>query len=333
MSERQHEETVIIGSGPAAWTAAVYAARANLQPFVVEGAGSRTMIPGGQLMFTTEVENYPGFPEGITGPEMMAAFREQALRFDTRVLTEDVVEVDFSVRPLLMRTSGGKEIESDTVIIATGANANWIGLPNEQRLAQSGGGVSACAVCDGALPHFRNQVVAIVGGGDSAMEDALYMAKFAGEVVVIHRRDELRASKIMQERAFKEDKIRFEWNQTVTDVQGDDVITGVMLRDTISGEERELEVGGLFVAIGHSPNVDFLNGQVALKPNGFIETPTAWRTATSVPGVFAAGDVMDDHYKQAVTAAGTGCMAALEAERWIAEGGVEALASVAEADH
>ena len=333
MSERQHEETVIIGSGPAAWTAAVYAARANLQPFVVEGAGSRTMIPGGQLMFTTEVENYLGFPEGITGPEMMAAFREQALRFDTRVLTEDVVEVDFSVRPLLMRTSGGKEIESDTVIIATGANANWIGLPNEQRLAQSGGGVSACAVCDGALPHFRNQVVAIVGGGDSAMEDALYMAKFAGEVVVIHRRDELRASKIMQERAFKEDKIRFEWNQTVTDVQGDDVITGVMLRDTISGEERELEVGGLFVAIGHSPNVDFLNGQVALKPNGFIETPTAWRTATSVPGVFAAGDVMDDHYKQAVTAAGTGCMAALEAERWIAEGGVEALASVAEADH
>ena len=260
MSERQREEIVIIGSGPAAWTAAVYAARANLQPFVVEGAGSRTMIPGGQLMFTTEVENYPGFPEGITGQEMMAAFREQALRFDTRVLTEDVVEVDFSVRPLLMRTSGGKEIESDTVIIATGANANWIGLPNEERLAQSGGGVSACAVCDGALPHFRNQVVAVVGGGDSAMEDALYMAKFAGEVVVIHRRDELRASKIMQERAFKEDKIRFEWNQAVTDVQGDDVITGVMLRDTISGEERELEVGGLFVAIGHSPNVDFLNG-------------------------------------------------------------------------
>jgi len=332
MSERQREEIVIIGSGPAAWTAAVYAARANLQPFVVEGAGSRTMIPGGQLMFTTEVENYPGFPEGITGQEMMAAFREQALRFDTRVLTEDVVEVDFSVRPLLMRTSGGKEIESDTVIIATGANANWIGLPNEERLAQSGGGVSACAVCDGALPHFRNQVVAVVGGGDSAMEDALYMAKFAGEVVVIHRRDELRASKIMQERAFTEDKIRFEWNQAVTDVQGDDVITGVMLRDTISGVERELEDAGLFVAIGHSPNVDFLNGQVALKPNGFIETPIPWRTVTSVPGVFAAGDVSDDHYKQAVTAAGTGCMAALDAERWIAEGGVESLASVAEAE-
>lgn len=326
MSKRQREETVIIGSGPAAWTAAIYAARANLHPLVVEGAGSRTMIPGGQLMFTTDVENYPGFPEGITGQDMMAAFKAQALRFDTRVLTEDVVEVDLSLRPLLMRTSGGTEIKSDTVIIATGANANWIGLPNEERLAQSGGGVSACAVCDGALPHFRNQVVAVVGGGDSAMEDALYMAKFAGEVVVIHRRDQLRASKIMQERAFKEDKIRFEWNQLVTDVRGDDVITGVMLRDTISGEERELEVGGLFVAIGHSPNVDFLKGQVALKPNGFIETPTAWRTATSVPGVFAAGDVIDDHYKQAITAAGTGCMAALEAERWIAHGGVENLA-------
>ena len=328
MSKRQREETVIIGSGPAAWTAAIYAARANLQPLVVEGAGSRTMIPGGQLMFTTDVENYPGFPAGITGQEMMAAFKAQALRFDTRVLTEDVVEVDLSLRPLLMRTSSGTEIESDTVIIATGANANWIGLPNEQRLAQSGGGVSACAVCDGALPHFRDQVVAVGGGGDSAMEDALYMAKFAGEVVVIHRRDELRASKIMQERAFKEEKVRFEWNQLVTDVRGDDVITGVMLRDTISGEERELEVGGLFVAIGHSPNVDFLKGQVALKPNGFIETPTAWRTATSVPGVFAAGDVIDDHYKQAITAAGTGCMAALEAERWIAHGGVESLALV-----
>jgi thioredoxin reductase (NADPH) len=323
MSERQHEKIVIIGSGPAAWTAAIYAARADLQPFVVEGAGSRTMIPGGQLMFTTDVENYPGFPEAITGQDMMAAFKEQALRFDTRVITEDIVEVDFSVRPLLLTTSGGTEIETDTVVIATGANANWIGLPNEERLAQSGGGVSACAVCDGALPHFRNQVIAIVGGGDSAMEDALYMAKFAAEVVVIHRRDKLRASKIMQERAFKQDKIRFEWNQAVTDVRGDDVITGVVLRDTISGEERELEVGGLFVAIGHSPNVDFLNGQVALKPNHFIETATLWRTATSVPGVFAAGDVMDDHYKQAITAAGTGCMAALEAERWIAEGGMD----------
>ena len=323
MSERQHEQVVIIGSGPAGWTAAIYAARAQLSPLVIEGAGSRTMIPGGQLMFTTEVENYPGFPEGVTGIQMMTDFREQAVRFDTRVITEDVAEVDFSVRPFLLKTSGGTEIESDAVIIATGANANWIGLDNEERLAQSGGGVSACAVCDGALPHFRNQVIAIVGGGDSAMEDALYMAKFAKEVVVVHRREELRASKIMQERAFAEEKIRFEWNQTVVDVLGDDVITGVRLRDSVTEEERELEVGGLFVAIGHDPNTAFLNGQVALKDNGFVETPTSWRTTTSVPGVFAAGDVMDDFFKQAVTAAGTGCMAALEAERWLSRSGAE----------
>ena len=325
MSESQHEQIVIIGSGPAAWTAAIYAARADLSPLVVEGAGSRTMIPGGQLMYTTEVENYPGFPEGVTGIAMMDDFKAQAVRFDTRVITEDVAEVDFSVRPLLLKTSGGTEIESDSVVIATGANANWIGLENEERLAQSGGGVSACAVCDGALPHFRKQVIAIVGGGDSAMEDALYMAKFAEEVVVIHRREELRASKIMQERAFAEEKIRFEWNQTVVDVIGDDVITAVRLRDTVTGEERELEVGGLFVAIGHDPNTGFLNGQVALKPNGFVETATSWRTNTSVPGVFAAGDVMDDFFKQAVTAAGTGCMAALEAERWLAHGGPESV--------
>ena len=327
MSERQHEQVVIIGSGPAAWTAAIYAARADLSPLVIEGAGSRTMVPGGQLMFTTEVENYPGFPEGVTGIDMMEHFKAQAVRFDTRVITENVAEVDFSVRPLLLKTSGGTEIESDSVIISTGANANWIGLENEERLAQSGGGVSACAVCDGALPHFRDQVIAIVGGGDSAMEDALYMAKFAKEVVVIHRREELRASKIMQERAFAEEKIRFEWNQTVVDVIGDDVITAVLLRDTVTAKERKLEVGGLFVAIGHDPNTGFLNGQLALKDNGFVETPTSWRTTTSVPGVFAAGDVMDDFYKQAVTAAGTGCMAALDAERWLAHGGPEGVAA------
>jgi len=325
MSERQHEQIVIIGSGPAAWTAAIYAARADLSPLVIEGEASRTMVPGGQLMFTTEVENYPGFPEGLTGIDMMADFRAQAVRFETRVITEDVAEVDFSVRPLLVKTSGGTEIESDTVVISTGANAKWIGLENEERLAQSGGGVSACAVCDGALPHFRDQVIAIVGGGDSAMEDALYMAKFGKEVVVIHRREELRASKIMQERAFAEEKIRFEWNQTVVDILGDDVITGVLLRDTVTGEERQLEVGGLFVAIGHDPNTGFLNGQVALKDNGFVETPESWRTTTSVPGVFAAGDVMDDFYKQAVTAAGTGCMAALDAERWLAHGGPQSV--------
>ena len=311
-----------IGSGPAAWTGAIYGARANLAPLVIEGVGSRTMIPGGQLMFTTEVENYPGFPEGVTGPQMMSDFRSQALRFDTRVITEDVVSVNFSDRPLSLETNTGKVIETETVVIATGANAQWIGLENEQRLAQSGGGVSACAVCDGALPHFRDQVIAIVGGGDSAMEDALYMAKFAKEVVVIHRRDKLRASKIMQERAFKEERIRFEWNKVVEDVLGEEVIGGVLLKDVSTGKKSELAVGGLFVAIGHTPNTDFLDRQIELKSNGFIKTPTPWRTETSVPGVFAAGDVMDDFYKQAVTAAGTGCMAALEAERWLAHGGL-----------
>ena len=273
-------------------------------------------------MNTTDVENYPGFPEGVTGPQMMSDFRSQALRFDTRVITEDVVSVDFSDRPLSLETNTGKVIETETVVIATGANAQWIGLENEQRLAQSGGGVSACAVCDGALPHFRDQVIAIVGGGDSAMEDALYMAKFAKEVVVIHRRDKLRASKIMQERAFKEERIRFEWNKVVEDVLGEEVIGGVLLKDVSTGKKSELAVGGLFVAIGHTPNTDFLDRQIELKSNGFIKTPTPWRTETSVPGVFAAGDVMDDFYKQAVTAAGTGCMAALEAERWLAHGGL-----------
>lgn len=324
MSDKLREKIVIIGSGPAGWTAAIYAARAQLNPVVFEGQGSRTMIPGGQLMFTTEVENYPGFPDGVSGQDMMMSFREQAVRFDTRIFTEDIVEVDFSSRPLRMTSSSGKEIEADAVIVATGANARWIGLPNEERLAQSGGGVSACAVCDGALPFFRDQVIAIVGGGDSAMEDALYMTKFAGEVVVIHRRDELRASQIMQQRAFDSDKIRFEWNKTVTEVHGDEVITGLTLEDTVTGETSELTVGGLFVAIGHTPNAAFLNGQVEVKPNGYIVTPTSWRTETSVPGVFAAGDVADDFFRQAITAAGTGCMAALEAEKWLAHGGPEA---------
>lgn len=323
MSEYSREQIVIIGSGPAAWTGAIYAARANLSPVVIEGVGSRTMIPGGQLMFTTEVENYPGFPDGVTGPKMMSDFREQALRFETRVLAEDVVSVNFSNPLLSLSTNMGRVVEADTIVIATGANAQWIGLENEQRLAQSGGGVSACAVCDGALPHFRDKIIAIVGGGDSAMEDALYMAKFAKQVVVIHRRDELRASKIMQERAFAEEKIRFEWNKVVEDVLGDEVISAVLLRDALTGDRSELEVGGLFVAIGHTPNTGFLEGQVDLKPNGFIQMPTPWRTETSVPGVFAAGDVMDDYYKQAVTAAGTGCMAALEAERWLAHGGTK----------
>ncbi|MEK6255073.1 MAG: thioredoxin-disulfide reductase [Gemmatimonadales bacterium] len=320
MSEIRKETLVIIGSGPAAWTAAIYAARADLEPLVYEGSFSRTMIPGGQLMFTTEIENYPGFPEGITGQKMMMDFKDQAERFGTRVITEEIARVDLTERPFRLWSGAGEEIEARTVIIATGANARWIGLPNEERLAQSGGGVSACAVCDGALPHFRDRVIAVVGGGDSAMEDALYMTKFASEVVVIHRRDELRASKIMQQRAFDNDKIRMAWNTVVSDVVGDDEITALKLKDTVTGEERELEVGGLFVAIGHTPNTAFLADQVDLKDNGYVATPVSWRTETSVPGVFAAGDVMDDCYRQAVSAAGTGCMAALEAERWLAHG-------------
>ena len=317
----ESENVVIIGSGPAGWTAAIYAARANLSPLVYEGAGSRTMIPGGQLMFTTDVENYPGFPDGVSGIDMMLDFKKQALRFDTRVVTEDIVEADFSGRPFLLRSSEGRELRAQTVILATGANARWLGVPGEERLAQSGGGVSACAVCDGALPAFRDQVVAVVGGGDSAMEEALYMTKFASEVLLIHRRDELRASQIMQERAFASDKMRFLWNRTVEEVLGDDAITGLRLRDTVTGEESEIEVGGMFVAIGHIPNTGFLAGQVDLKENGYVRLPIPWRTETNVPGVFAAGDVMDDYYRQAVSAAGTGCMAALEAERFLAHHG------------
>jgi thioredoxin reductase (NADPH) len=259
----------------------------------------------------------------------MMEMKAQAERFGTRVLTEDVVEMHVDGHPFSLTTTSGKEVLADTVVIATGANAKWLDLPNEQRLAQSGGGVSACAVCDGALPAFRNQVLAVVGGGDTAMEDALYLTKFAKEVVIVHRRDELRASKIMAERAQQNPKIRFEWNKVVTEVYGDDAVTGVRLQDALTGEEKDLEVGGLFVAIGHEPNTGFLKGVVDLEASGYIETPVPWRTQTSVPGVFAAGDVMDDYYRQAVTAAGTGCMAALEAERWLAHGGAEIHASAA----
>ena len=314
------EALVVVGSGPAGWTAAIYAARANLNPVVYEGAGSRTMVPGGQLMFTTDVENYPGFADGVGGIEMMMEFKKQAERFGTRVVSEDVVEVDFSRRPFLLRSSEGNEVRAQTVIVATGANARWLGVPGEERLARSGGGVSACAVCDGALPYFRGKEIAVVGGGDSAMEDALYMTKFASQVLVVHRRDELRASRIMQDRARANPLIRFLWNKTVAGVLGDDVIVGLRLRDTVTGEESELDVGGLFVAIGHTPNTEFLQGQIDLKENGYVRLPTSWRTETNVPGVFAAGDVMDDYYRQAVSAAGTGCMAALEAERFLAHG-------------
>lgn len=316
------EQVVIIGSGPAAWTAAVYAARADLRPLVFEGEPSREMIPGGQLMFTTEVENFPGFPEGIDGQTLMGRMREQAVRFGTRVIMADIKSVSSGGSPFTLIPSQGEPVEAQSVIVATGARAIWLDVPGEERLAQSGGGVSACAVCDGALPAFRDAVVAVVGGGDSAMEEASYLAKFAREVVIIHRRDEFRASKVMVDRALANPKIRVEWNTVVTEVIGDDFIAAIRLRDVVSGAERLLPLGGLFIAIGHTPNTGFLAGLLDTNAAGYIKPATSWRTATSVPGIFAAGDVIDDYFRQAITSAGSGCMAALEAERWLGHHGI-----------
>jgi thioredoxin reductase (NADPH) len=312
------EQLVIIGSGPAAWTAAIYAARASLNPLVVEGEPSREMIPGGQLMFTTDIENFPGFPEAIGGQELMDRLKQQALRFGTRILGEDIASVDFRARPFTLTPKWSPPITASAVIVATGARALWLGLHNEERLAHSGGGVSACAVCDGALPFFRDKVLVVVGGGDTAMEEAIYLTKYASEVVVVHRRGEFRASKVMADRVMNHPKIRIEWHTVVTDVLGGEFITGVRMQDVRTGVEREMAAGGLFVAIGHVPNTDFLGGQLATTPSGYIVTPVSWRTATTVDGVFAAGDVIDEYYRQAVTSAGSGCMAAIEAERWLA---------------
>lgn len=321
MPDNDLENIVIIGSGPAAWTAALYAARADLRPLVYEGEPSREMIPGGQLMYTTDVENYPGYRDGVEGPQMMEDMKAQACRFDTRVISENIKRVDLSSHPYRLEPSYGDPVSASTVVVATGARANWIGLPNEERLAQSGGGVSACAVCDGALPMFRDRTLAVVGGGDSAMEEATYLTKFAKEVVIIHRRDEFRASKIMADRALSNPKIRVLWDTEVKDVLGMDAVEGLKLINNKTEEVSEQACDGLFVAIGHTPNTGFLGDQLELHPNGYIKTPEPWRTVTSVPGVFAAGDVMDDYYRQAITAAGTGCMAALEAERWLAHHG------------
>ncbi len=320
---------VIIGSGPAGWTAAIYAARASLQPTVFIGVPKQDpgpVLPGGQLMLTTEVENYPGFPKGITGPEMMSHFQAQAERFGTKVVMEDIVRCEFSKDPVhsphVLHTSEGAKVHAHAVIIATGAVANWIGLENEMRLARSGGGVSACAVCDGALPAFRNQPLAVVGGGDTAMEEATYLTKFGSVVYVIHRRDELRASKIMQQRFLSRPNAKVLWNKVVVDVLGKDHLEGVLLEDTKTKERSRLDVKGLFVAIGHTPATKFLKdtglefdsaGYVALKQRN---------SYTNLPGVFAAGDVADAAYRQAVTAAGMGCMAALDAERWLGAAGV-----------
>ena len=314
--------TVVIGSGPAAWAACVYLSRANLEPVCYEGEPSPAMIPGGQLMYTTDIENYPGFPDGVDGQELMQRMKDQAVKFGTTVRSENIVEVDFTTYPLRIKPNYGDWIEALTVVVATGARANWMGLHNEERLARTGGGVSACAVCDGAMPFYRNKVLAVVGGGDSAMEEATYLTKFASEVVIVHRRDSFRASKVMVQRALSNPKIRVEWNSKVVDVEGDDFITGLRLEDAITGEQRSLEVSGLFVAIGHTPNSAFLDGQLELHPSGYIKVMPG-RTSTNIPGVFAAGDVADDYYRQAITAAGTGCMAALEAERWLSHHGVE----------
>ena len=321
MSDSQNvEKVVVIGSGPAGWTAAIYAARANLNPLVIEGLGSTEMIPGGQLMFTTEVENFPGFPEGVDGQELMTRMRAQAQTYGTRIVTDDVTAVDLQADPKRIVTAYSGEFRSKAVIIATGARANWLGLENETRLARSGGGVSACAVCDGALPAFRNQPLVVVGGGDSAMTEAEHLAKYGSEVIIVHRRAELRASKMLADRVLANPKVRVEWNSQVVDILGEDSVTGVLLKDTVTGEERSLACSGVFMAIGHTPNTAFLEDAVGLKENGYIRVE-AGTTRTDVEGVFGAGDVIDDHYRQAVTAAGTGCMAALDAEQWLAEKG------------
>jgi thioredoxin reductase (NADPH) len=302
---------VIIGSGPAGLTAAIYTARAMLQPVVLEGEPSSTSDqPGGQLMLTTEVENYPGFVDGVMGPDLMSNFRSQAERFGAELKTAKATRVDFSARPFGIWTDDA-EYRARAVIIATGARSLMLGLEAETRLL--GRGLSTCATCDGFF--FRGDRIGVVGGGDSAMEEALFLTRFASKVTVIHRRKELRASKIMQDRAFSNDKIDFVWDSVVTDLVGDTKLAGVRLRNVQSGAESELVVGGLFVAIGHAPNTDLFRGQVTMDEAGYIETSAG--TRTSVDGVFACGDVQDHVYRQAVTAAGSGCMAAIDAERWL----------------
>jgi thioredoxin reductase (NADPH) len=349
------EKLVIIGSGPAAWTAAIYAARANLEPLVFEGAVNsenyaKGTLPLGQLALTTEVENYPGFPEGnsreylrsalpaerrpywvehgddqpskgVNGPELMELMRQQAVNFGTRVVTDDMVKVNFQAHPFSLTSLDGQVVESLAVVIATGARANYLGLPSEDRFKNRG--VSACAVCDGALPRFRDHPLVVVGGGDSAVEEATYLTKFAKPVYMVHRRDSLRASKIMQERALKNPKIQMKWNRVLKEVIGNDKdgVTAARLASTVQAADEEVACSGVFLAIGHTPNTDFLGGQLELDAQGYIVLTKPQRTHTSREGVFAAGDVADSYYRQAVTAAGSGCMAALDAERWLGHHG------------
>ena len=311
------KNVVIVGSGPAGHTAAIYAARANLSPFMFEGyvmGGSA----GGQLTTTTEVENYPGFPEGIGGPELMQLFRKQSERFGTEMVQEDVTSADFSQRPFVLK-SENRGVLAHSVIISTGAIAKRMGVPNEEKMWNNG--MSACAVCDGALPMFRNQPLMVIGGGDTAVEEATYLTKFGSVVYMVHRRDELRASKIMQERALKNPKLEIIWDTVLEDAIGEDYLTGARLKNVKTQEVREMEVTGLFYAIGHTPNTSIFNGQLDLDDASYIKVK-AGTQETNIEGVFAAGDVHDHKYRQAVTAAGTGCAASLEAERWLAEKGL-----------
>jgi thioredoxin reductase (NADPH) len=344
------ENIIIIGSGPAAWTAAIYAARASLAPLVIEGDitqenQEKGTLPMGQLALTSEIENFPGFPPGklteylntaipsnrramlmpresdeacIAGPELVELIRAQAVHFGTRVMTSDVVDVDFTGFPLKLTGSDGKIYETRTVVVATGASANYLGLPSEERFKNRG--VSACAVCDGGLPRFRNVPIAVVGGGDAAVEEALYLTKTASKVYLIHRRNELRASKIAAQRATEHPKIEILWNTIPKEILGNDQagVTGVLLQSTAGESDMVIEVGGVFVAIGHTPNTKFFRGKMELSEKGYIIRPIPFRSNTNVPGVFAAGDVTDDHYRQANTAAAGGCMAAIDAERYLA---------------
>jgi thioredoxin reductase (NADPH) len=331
------EKLLIIGSGPASWTCAIYAARANLDPLVYEGAISaenqqRGTLPLGQLNLTTEVENFPGFPEGILGPELMIRSREQAMRFGTRVVTDDIVSVDLKRRPFSALDLSGQTIEAHAIVIATGASANYLGLESEHKYKNFG--VSACAVCDGALPRFRNQPLVVVGGGDSAAEEGNYLSKFASMIYLVHRRDRLnRASPIMADRLLKNPKVKPVWESAIDEVLGESVtnattgeslphMTGVRVKNVKSGDTTTLPAAGMFVAIGHTPNTKFLNGQIEVDAQGFVVLKDPFRTTTSVEGVFAAGDVADPIYKQAITAAGMGCKAALDAERWLAAQGI-----------
>ena len=320
-NETIKRDVVILGSGPAGLTAAIYTARANLKPLLIDAPvdAEKQTAPGGQLMITTDVENYPGFGEGIQGPELMHEFRKQAQRFGTEFMEAWIREVDLSERPFQLYTDS-VTISTETLIIATGASAKWLGIPGEAKVPEGfgGNGVSACATCDGPLPAFRKKVLVVVGGGDTAMEEATFLTRYAAKVYVVHRRDKLRASKIMQDKAFQNEKIEFIWNTTVEEILGtpEDGVTGVRLRNLQTGEASVFDCAGVFVAIGHKPNTDLFKGQLDMDDVGYLKT-SGHSTATNIPGVFACGDVQDSVYRQAVTAAGTGCMSAIDAERYL----------------